>query len=99
MAADSVEFGDNYMVFDDYRVTAAPASAPRLELVERQADGTAVIAVDGESGQEFALEFSDDLATWAILVTDTIPDSGRFTYDDAGAADKAERFYRTRVIP
>ena len=99
MAADSVEFGDNYMVFDDYRVTAAPASAPRLELVERRTDGTAVIGIDGESGQEFALEFSDDLAAWVILVTDTIPASGHFTFNDPEAAGKAERFYRARVIP
>jgi hypothetical protein len=99
LAANNSEFGDNYMVFDDYRVTAAPVSAPRLELVERQADGTAVIGIGGESGQEIALEFSEDLAAWAILVTDTIPASGNFTYNDPGAAGKAERFYRARVIP
>jgi hypothetical protein len=98
-AAGNASFGDNYMVFDDYQVTAAAVSAPHLKFLERRTDGTAVIQIEGEPGQQFALEASDALAAWATLTTETIPVSGQLTYEDAGAAGRAGRFYRCRVIP
>lgn len=93
------EFGDNYMVFDDYRVTAAPELAPRLALVERQSDGSALVEVVGSPGQSFELESSENLNMWSALVSETLPDSGRFTYVDAAAVGKDQRYYRSRVTP
>jgi hypothetical protein len=98
-SADNSSFGNNYMVFDDYRVTAAPVSAPHLTLLEWRTDGTAVLQIEGEPGQQFALEFSDALVAWATLTTETLPVSGQLTYEDTGAAGDARRFYRCRVIP
>ncbi|MCL4178496.1 MAG: hypothetical protein KJ072_12240 [Verrucomicrobia bacterium] len=98
-ADGNAEFGDNYMVFDDYRVVMAPATAPRLELVEVGDDGAVVVAVEGDEGQEVGIEFSDDLVEWGLLTTGTVPASGRFTYVDEAAAGAPRGFYRGRSIP
>jgi hypothetical protein len=87
------------MVFDDYRVTAAPATAPHLEFLEGARTARQSSRSKGSPGQQFALEASDDLATWATLTTETIPVSGQLTYEDAGAAGPAGRFYRSRCDP
>jgi hypothetical protein len=97
LGVESSDFGDNFMVFDDYRVVAAPAPAPRLELVERRADGTVVIQIDGQDGQQVSLYASDDLVIWDLLATNTVPASGHFTHEDDAAAGVAVRFYRGRL--
>ena len=98
-AAQNAEFGDNYMVFDDYRIVAAPAPAPRLVLVERRVDGTVVIQVEGAVGQRIALEATEDLVTYTPLVTNSVPSSGSFPYEDTSAASMVARFYRGRSVP
>ncbi len=98
-AAANAEYGDNFMVFDEYRVRAAPVPAPHLGLVERRGDGTVVVRVEGMEGQQVVLEASADLVTYTPLFTNTIPSSGSFTRDDATAAGMTARFYRGRTVP
>jgi hypothetical protein len=97
--AGNAEFGDNFMVFDEYRVVMAPAAAPRMRLPERREDGAVVIEVEGEEGQNVAIEVSDDLVEWNQVAAGVIPASGGFTYIDPTASGMSSGFYRGRLMP
>lgn len=93
--------GDNFMVFDNYRVVAAPPSDPRrppvFETLRRLADGTIELGLFAESGQRYALEASGDFAQWAEIATRTAQ-AGWVEFRDAAAPAFARRFYRVRLV-
>jgi hypothetical protein len=97
--AGNAEFGDNFMVFDEYRVVMAQAAAPRIRLVERREDGAVVVEVEGEEGQNVAIDFSDGLDGWTEATSGILPASGQLSYVDSAAAGAPHRFYRGRLIP
>jgi hypothetical protein len=94
--------GDNFMVFDDYRVTADTVTVipPRLEAVTRLNDGRFLLRVNGEPGVNYVIEASTNLGSWVPLDTRTGPTPGGvFEYLDGTAGDADMRFYRVRHQP
>jgi hypothetical protein len=94
--------GDNFMVFDDYRLTALPLAdiPPTLEAVGRLTDGTFLIRVLGEPGLRYTVEASPDFVTWAPIATgDAQSPSGFFDVQDLGARTRPAQFYRAYSVP
>lgn len=94
--------GDNFMVFDDYLVTADTVTAipPRLEPVTRLNDGRFLLRINGEPGMNYAIETSANLGSWVHLTTRTAPTPGGvFEFLDETAGQSDVRFYRVRHIP
>lgn len=89
--------GDNFMVFDNYRVVADAGGtghpAPRLEAVAyvKEPKGF-LIRGQGTPGVRYVLESTADWGTWVPLTTNTMPAEGSFPHLDTGGA--GVRFYR-----
>jgi hypothetical protein len=92
--------GDNYMLFDNYRITAEviPPPAPRLEALGRFGDGQFLLRVLGQSGERFAIEATTNFTQWTALKTNVITD-GFFDYVDSSAPAFSRRYYRARWAP
>jgi hypothetical protein len=91
--------GDNYMLFDDYRITTESSASipPRLEAVASLTNGTFLLRVQGESGVNYTIESSPDLRNWVPMKTNSAPD-GLLDYLDTTASNASLRFYRARVV-
>jgi hypothetical protein len=91
---------DNYMLFDDYRITAYPANAvaPLMELTGVDAKGQARLNVWGEPEVRYRIQSSNDLLIWTDrdLVTATAPD-GLAAWTDTQPT--ATRYYRAIALP
>ncbi len=95
--------GDNFMIFDDYRVVATPLTEipSTLEVIGLiQPSGAFVVRVLGEPGVKYQLEASTDGASWFPVGNGTAqsPD-GYVDIRDASAKDSASRLYRAVSIP
>ena len=94
--------GDNFMIFDDYRLTALPVSdiPATLELVGRLTTGPVLLRVLGEPGVTYAVDYSLDLNQWQEVDRGLAqsPD-GTVEIQDATATRGAFRFYRARSVP
>jgi len=88
--------GDNFMVFDDYRITAN-VPAPQVAMLSK-VNGSPTLRVTGLADNRYALDSSTDLFTWLPLQTN-VATSGRFDYVDDGALGVSRRFYRARWVP
>jgi hypothetical protein len=88
--------GDNFMVFDDYLVTAS-LPAPQLKLLGIFGGQTA-LRLYGTPDMAFAIEASTNVTQWTPLKTN-VTTGGSFDYLDEGAAGLAHRFYRARWVP
>jgi hypothetical protein len=88
--------GDNFMVFDDYRVRGE--LLPRLQPVGRQPNGQFTLRVRGLNGARYAVEGSTNLANWTPLRTNTIA-NGFFDFTDIGSSPLDRRVYRARWVP
>lgn len=91
--------GENYLLFDEYTVTVEPGETipPSLELVGVRPDGQFELIVHGERGLEYALEVTEDFATWELLATRRL-DDGFWLYLDNTAPNYAHSFYRVREV-
>jgi hypothetical protein len=91
--------GDNYMIFDNYQITAevVPPRAPRLQVLGRTGDGQFLLRVRGQSGARFAIDATTNLTQWTALKTNVVTD-GFFDYVDSSAPAFARRFYRARWV-
>jgi hypothetical protein len=88
--------GNNYMVFDDYRV-AASIPQPALKLLG-SLGGAPALRLSGQTNETFAIDASTNLSTWTPLKTNTTT-GGYFDYVDSSAANSRARFYRGRWAP
>ena len=93
--------GNNYMVFDDYRIMVetsdpAPKAPPTLAWTGWANDGRAMLQLGGDATTDYTVEVSDDLKTWTPLQTAKPGDTGK-EVADAGAPGYARRFYRART--
>ena len=97
---DPANPGDNYMLFDNYRITAEVVlpSSPRLQILGRTGDSQFLLRVLGPSGARFAIDATSNLSQWSALKTNVITDSF-FDYVDSSAPAFARRFYRARWSP
>ena len=93
--------GDNYMVFDDYRITADAVQPlpPRLESFGKRPDGSYQIRLYGEPGAVYRIEASVDLILWQPLLTVTAPTGGVLDFQDPAAPGFTKRFYRASQTP
>ncbi|MFO1499337.1 MAG: hypothetical protein U1G07_13235 [Verrucomicrobiota bacterium] len=93
--------GDNFMVFDDYRVVAESAAsiAPRLETRGKGTNGQYLGRLYGEAGLVYRIETSSDLQQWSPLLNLTAPASGILDFEDSTARTAAQRFFRARQVP
>lgn len=92
--------GDNFMLFDNYTITAEAFAPPRPRMIflGRTSLGQTSLRLNGQSGNKFAIEASTNLVNWTALKTNLVTD-GSFDYVDTGAAGFARRLYRARWVP
>jgi hypothetical protein len=93
--------GDNFMIFDEYTITAEAVDAipPRIEALGLTAEGAYQARVYGEPGFAYRIEASSDLRQWNPLLTFTAPPNGLLDFQDPGAREFQHRFYRVRQSP
>jgi len=92
--------GDNFMLFDNYTITAdvLPPPRPKMTLLGRTGSGQTSLRLTGQIGSKFAIEASTNLLNWTGLITNQVT-SGSFDYVDTGAPAFSRRFYRARWVP
>ena len=90
--------GNNYMVFDNYRITAEPQTylAPRIESVGI-AGGKYALKIHGEPQVKYAIDSSVNLKTWLPTLTNSSA-SGTVDFIDSTSVTN-KRYYRARVVP
>lgn len=93
--------GDNYMLFDNYRIMAAPpATLPRLLLLERTERGHVFLRLQGQPSVPYVLEAATTLpaTSWTPLRTNSSP-NGLIDWVDTPPFNAPARFYRARLLP
>jgi len=95
--ANPAKPGDNFMIFDNYQVTADAAVPVRLSSLGRAANGQFQLRLTGPSGARFAIDASANLFLWTALKTNVIS-NGSFDFVDTAASGLARRFYRARKV-
>lgn len=90
--------GDNYMLFDEYRLALEEATSipPTLETVCSPANGRFHVRLHSEPGLTHVLDASADLANWFPIATNATPSNGVIDFVDSGLADVHLRLYRAR---
>ncbi len=89
--------GDNYMVFDNYTITAEMPPA-QVQLLGRTGDGWSLLRVNGQHNSRWSLDATTNLVHWTALKTNVI--SGTFfDHVDTTSAGLPRRFYRARLVP
>jgi hypothetical protein len=63
------------------------------------ATGESILAVQGLIGRQYDIEASEDLITWILIETVTIPEGGSLQFSDPDAGSYSKRFYRTSQRP
>ena len=91
-------YGDNFMVFDNYSVSAAQHSF-RLDAVQRLQSGAFLLRLTGEPARPYAIDVTSDFVDWFALKTNIVGIDGTFDFVDATAANYTESFYRARLVP
>ncbi len=88
--------GDNYMLFDNYRVTAE--ALPQMEFLGRTGKGWVLLRGFGPDGSRWAVEGTTNLLNWTSLKTNVVS-GGYFDMFDMTAVGLNQRFYRARLVP
>jgi hypothetical protein len=96
---DPDEPGDNYMVFDDYRIRAASSSvrSARLETLGHLGSGF-LLRLHGPNECRYAIDVSTDLITWQALKTNVVTGS-YYDFIDTDLGSAPVRLYRARWVP
>jgi len=91
--------GDNFMLFDNYRITAESVlpPAPRLELLARAAGQTS-LRLWGQENARYAIEATTNLTQWTPFKTNVVT-GGSFDYVDTSSSGLTRRAYRARFVP
>jgi len=92
--------GDNFMLFDNYRVTAEalPMTSTQMEFLGRTVEGWTLLRAYGLDGSRWAVEGTTNLLDWSALKTNVIT-GGYFEMVDTTAAGLKQRLYRARRVP
>ena len=90
-------YGDNYMVFDNYSVTAEPYPF-WLDAVERLKNGAFLLRLSGEPGRQYAIDATTDFVDWFALKTNSAGRDGTFDFLDTTATNDTRSFYRARLV-
>jgi hypothetical protein len=99
--ANSAASGNNYMLFDNYRVTAELVTTPppTLLAVSYSTNGQFLLRLTGAPGKRFAIDASTNWFQWTALITNSTSATGTLDYLDRAATNYLRRFYRGRVVP
>lgn len=91
--------GNNFMVFDNYRVTSEslPAIPAFLEALGRTTEGFYRFYVHGQKGVRYGIEYSTDLRNWTPH-GEFQNEVGTFLFEDDRTGTDRYRFYRVREI-
>ena len=89
--------GDNYMIFDNYTITAEMPPA-QVQFLGRTGEGWSLLRVNGQANSRWALDATTNFVNWIALKTNVI--SGTFfDHVDTTSAGLPRRFYRARLVP
>lgn len=101
VTADVDNPGDNYMVFDDYRITAEPLptdpAPPTLLSLGTTSEGYYAFRLVGEERVRYAIEGSVDTTLWTAVKTNIVFD-GSFDFVDTNAPTTGHRIFRARFV-
>ncbi len=95
--ADPAHPGDNFMVFDNYRITADARPMSTLTCLGRDSSGQTMLRLNGPTGARYAIEGSTNMRQWTSLKTNLVTD-GSFDFIDTGARSLPWRLYRARQV-
>ncbi|HEV2391354.1 MAG TPA: hypothetical protein VG146_03225 [Verrucomicrobiae bacterium] len=93
--------GNNFMVFDNYTITASPAPSPlppQLTSLGMGPNGEFLLHLAGSSGFQFAIDATTNFSQWTPLKTNVVT-GGSFDFFDNAAPGFPTRFYRARFVP
>lgn len=92
--------GNNYLLFDNYTITADALSSviPSLQPPLAAGGNQRLVRVNGKNNAQYAVEASTNLMNWTSLKTNVVT-GGYFDHLDTGAAGLRQRFYRARWVP
>jgi hypothetical protein len=88
--------GDNFMVFDNYRITAEEPRAV-LSPPAKVAAGSMLLQLACPPGYRYAIDASTNFVNWTALKTN-VATNGFFSHTDTNAVTP-RRFYRGRWVP
>ena len=89
--------GDNYMIFDNYTITAEMPPA-QVQFLGRTGEGWSLLRVNGQNNSRWSLDATTNHVNWTALKTNVI--SGTFfDHVDTTSAGLPRRFYRARLVP
>ena len=89
--------GDNYMIFDNYTITAEMPPA-QVQFLGRTGEGWSLLRVNGQANSRWALDATTNFVNWIALKTNVI--SGTFfDHVDTTSAGLPRRYYRARLVP
>jgi hypothetical protein len=89
--------GDNYMIFDNYTITAEMPPA-QVQFLGRTGEGWSLVRVKGQNNSRWSLDATTNLVNWTALKTNVI--SGKFfDHVDTTSAGLPRRYYRARLVP
>jgi hypothetical protein len=89
--------GDNFMVFDDYRITSENLKAipPILETIGMNSEGYFQFYVFGQPNVPYDIEVTEDFQNWFPVSDDPYVDAdGNFVFEDNFAPLYTKGFYR-----
>jgi hypothetical protein len=86
--------GDNFMVFDNYRITVESNVPPRLEALDWSPRLGFILQWSGVPGVRYLLEGSSDFEVWHPVVTNTMGADGFIRQNDNTGGGL--RFYRVQ---
>jgi hypothetical protein len=69
-----------------------------LRAVELLPDGSFQMTLHGEPNRQYAIEISEDLATWTPLRMETVKPDGTLAFAEIGPLGLGQRFYRARLL-
>jgi hypothetical protein len=91
--------GDNFMLFDNYRVeTEALVARPTVQVLGRITNGAFPLRIFGQSSSSYAVETSTNFINWVPRVTNIVNDTW-FDFTDNVPGPQPRRFYRARLVP
>ncbi len=89
--------GNNYMIFDNYTITAEMPPA-RVQYLGRTGDGWSLLRVNGQNNSRWSLDATTNFVNWIPLKTNVISGTN-FDHVDTTSASLPRRYYRARLVP
>lgn len=92
--------GNNYLLFDNYGVTAEALPAPpaQVEFLDLTDEGWALLRIFGQTGSRWAVEATTNFLNWTALNTNVVSGTS-FDVVDTTAVGLKQRYYRARHVP